>query len=248
MLQLKIESAVEIPPERKSALYYLQTWHAGATLGQRLAADHSISIPEALRIGIALTRPVGALHRRSILHRDIKPENVHLGHDNEIRLLDFGVALSGMSPPASAREPAGTPSYIAPEQFAGAPVTPQSDLYATGVTLYHALTRKYPYGEIEPFQHPRFGDPLSPCRYRADVPAWLENVLLKAVAREAAARFETAEEFLLALERGAARPLPRPSSMPLVDRFAESKLRFLLIGSLLLNVVLAYLALVLSAK
>ena len=239
---------VEVGPERMSALYYLQTWHAGATLGQWLAADRHVSIPEALRVGIALARAIGALHRRSILHRDIKPENVHIGQDDEIRLLDFGVAISGMSPPASARAQAGTPSYIAPEQFAGAPATPQTDLYAAGVTLYHALTRKYPYGEVEPFQHPRFGDPVSPTRYRPDIPVWLENVLLKAVARDSAARFETAEELLLALERGASRPLPKPASMPLVDRVGDMKLGVMLVASFLANIFLLYLILVLSAK
>ena len=195
-----------------------------------------------------MARAIGALHRRSILHRDIKPENVHIGEDNEIRLLDFGVAISRLSPPASVATHAGTPSYIAPEQFNGEAVTPQADLYAVGVTLYHALTRKYPYGEVEPFQHPRFGDPVSPTRYRPDIPVWLENVLLKAVAREPAARFETAEELLLALERGAARPLPPPTATPLVDRVGDLKLRALLIASLLANVIFLYLFLVLSAK
>ena len=71
------------------------------------------------------------------------------------------------------------------------------------------LTRHYPYGEIEPFQRPHFGEPVPPSRYRPDIPLWLENVILKAIARDPAQRFETAEEFLLALERGASRPLPR---------------------------------------
>jgi serine/threonine protein phosphatase PrpC len=239
---------VEVAPERRSALYYLQTWHAGATLGQWLLAGRHVTIPDALPIATSLVRAIGALHRRSILHRDIKPENVHIGDDGEIRLLDFGVAISGLSPPAGVRAQAGTPSYLAPELFNGGQVTAQSDLYAAGVTLYHLLTRKYPYGEIEPFQQPRFGDPVSPVRYRPDIPAWLENVLLKAVAREPSARFETAEEFLLALERGAARPIPPPASTPLVDRVGDIRLRAILVVSVLANVVLLYLLLVMAAK
>src|SRR5690606_15260400 len=94
----------------------------------------------------------------------------------------------------------------------------QSDLYAAGVTLYELLTRRYPYGEIEPFQRPRFGDPVPPTRYRADVPTWLESVILKAVARERRDRFETAEEFLLALELAAHRPLAVPRRSPLLQR------------------------------
>src|SRR5207244_13461916 len=111
--------------------------------------------------------------------------------------------------------------------------------------LYRALARRYPYGEIEPFQHPRFGDPTPPSRFRPDTPAWLENVLLKAVAREPAARFETAEELLLALERGASRPLAAPPPTPLIDRAGWRTAAVISIG---LNLVLLYLLLALAAK
>lgn len=62
---------------------------------------------------------------------------------------------------------------MAPELYAGAAPDAGFDLYAAGVTLYHLLTRKYPYGEIEPFQTPRFGEPLRPTRWRPDIPGWL---------------------------------------------------------------------------
>jgi serine/threonine protein kinase len=188
------------------------------------------------------------LHRRSILHRDVKPENVHLGGDGETRLLDFGIAISGLSPQTSRRAQAGTPSYIAPEQFSGATASPRTDIYAAGVTLFHALTRKFPYGEIEPFQHPRFGDPVPPTRYRPDLPEWMENVLLKAVARDPAARFETAEEFLLALERGAARPLAAPPLTPLLERPVAERWRAAALVSFAFNALLLYLLLAAFAK
>lgn len=89
----------------------------------------------------------------------------------------------------------GTPSFMAPELLSGVPASVEHDLYAVGVTLYHLLTRKYPYGEIEPFQHPKFGEPVVPTRWRPEIPAWVENILLKAVALDPAQRFETAEEF-----------------------------------------------------
>ena len=232
------------PPER-NYLYYLTTWHAGHTLQRQVDAGAHLTVPELLGHGIRLARAVGALHRRSILHRDIKPANVHLGDDGELRLLDLGVAQSGLESNEPQRAPqAGTPSYLAPEQFENGPPSPRTDLYAAGVTLYYAATRRYPYGEIEPFQRPRFGEPVPPTRYRPDMPIWLENLLLKAVARKAADRFETAEELLLALERGANRPLNAPAATPLVQRDPLIVWRLVAMASLVLNLLLLYVMLV----
>ena len=239
---------IEVPPERRSALYYVLTWHEGATLAEWQEADRHLTIPEVIAIGTSLARALGALHRRSIVHRDVKPENVHLGADGETRLLDFGVAVSGLSPVASVRAQAGTPSYLAPEQFDRAPASAQTDLYAAGVTLYRTLTRRYPYGEIEPFQRPRFGDPVPPSRYRPDIPLWLDNLILKAVAREPSQRFETAEEMRLALERGASRPLPAPPATPLAARPALDRWRAIALLSLATNAALIYLLLVIGSK
>ena len=234
-----------ITPECKTFLYYLTTWHEGGTLQQHLDVGEHFTIPDAIAHGTKLVRAIGALHRRSIVHRDIKPGNIHLGSDGELRLLDLGVAQSGLEAEDEVRAPrAGTPSFLAPEQFGGAAPSQQTDLYATGVTLYFLLTRHYPYGEIEPFQSPRFGEAVPPSRYRPDLPMWLENVLLKAVARDPADRFETAEEFLLALERGAARPLPAPAQKPLAARDPVSLWRAVAAISLVLNVLLLYLLIV----
>ena len=197
--------------------------------------------PEIVQHATKLTRGVGALHRRSILHRDIKPANIHLGVDEELRILDLGVAISGQEPQDHTRDQAGTPSFIAPEQYTGAKPSEQMDLYAIGVTLYHTLTRKYPYGEIEPFQRPKFGEPVPPTRYRPDTPQWFENLILKAVARDPERRFETADELLLAIERGAARPLAPPAPTPLAQRDPATWWRAIAALSILLNIVLLYL-------
>ena len=235
---------INVKPERRTYLYFLMTWHEGVTLQQKLDADVHFTIPEVLQHATKLTRGAGALHRRAILHRDIKPANIHLGADDELRLLDLGVAISGREPQDRTHDQAGTPSFIAPEQYAGAKPSTQMDLYAIGVTLYHMLTRKYPYGEIEPFQRPKFGEPVPPTRYRPDIPQWFENLILKAVARDPENRFETADELLLAIERGAARPLAAPSPMPLGQRYPEKLWRVVAAVSVLINVLLLYLWLV----
>ena len=208
-----------VPADQRSCLYYLMTWHAGATLQERLDAGQHFPVGEVVRLGVALLRAIASVHRLDIVHRDIKTDNIHLGQDGILRVLDLGVAVSlGERKTDEPIGQAGTPSYMAPELFETPEPQAGHDLYAAGVVLYHLLTRKYPYGEIEPFQTPKFGEPARPTRWRPEIPGWLENVLLKSVARTAGERFETAEEFILALERGAARPLAAPARQPLVQR------------------------------
>lgn len=221
-------------------LYYIMTWHEGATLGQMLERGQHFSIAEATGIGIRVAKGLGALHRLDIVHRDIKPENLHLGADGKLRILDLGVASSGGAGQSDGRGP-GTPSFMAPELFNGVAATAQADLYAAGVSLYYLLTRKYPYGEIEPFQTPRFKEPTPPTRYRPDIPQWLENILLKAVARDPKRRFETAEELLVALERGEARPLLSPQREALAERDPLMVWQTVAISAILFNLLLIYL-------
>ena len=230
--------------EKRSKLYYVMSWHEGATLQQRLDSGHHFTVAGTAKVGIDMMRGIGALHRLNIVHRDIKPANVHLASDQRLRILDLGVALSSGVGAIEAMQNPGTPSFMAPELFNGEPATPQSDIYAAGVTLYHLLTRKYPYGEIEPFQRPKFGQPIPPTRYRPDIPYWLENIILKAVAHDVKHRFETAEEMLLALEHGELKPILAPARTPLIGRARLVKWQWMAIFSLILNFLLIYLLVV----
>lgn len=232
------------PPENASASYSLSTFHDGKTLAQQLKLGGQITIPEAIKYAVELSRAVGALHRRSIIHRDIKPENIHLGDDGQLRVLDLGVAVSGFEvAELSNATRAGTPSYLAPELFDSAEPSAQSDIYAVGVTLYHLLSGKYPYGEIEPFQTPNFGEPTPLSRWRPDCPGWFENIILRALAADPVQRFETAEELLLAVEQG---PLSATSTrqntlrQPLATRNRLRTWQVVAVLSIILNFVLLY--------
>lgn len=229
--------------EQRSALYYVMTWHEGFTLQQRLDAGHHFTINGVANIGQDLLRGLSMLHRLNIVHRDIKPANIHIGSDTRLRILDLGVALNPTLPMPEQMENPGTPSFMSPELFDGKVADRQADIYAAGVTLYHLLTRKYPYGEIEPFQSPRFGEPIRPSRYRPEIPAWLENIILKAISRKPGNRFETAEEMLLALEHGELKPIMIPRT-PLIARARLVKWQWLAVCSLLANLLLIYLLLV----
>ncbi|MCB5205747.1 bifunctional protein-serine/threonine kinase/phosphatase [Methylovorus mays] len=239
-----LPQVLPLTAEQRSQLYYVMSWHEGATLQHRLDNGHHFTTAGITSIGIALLRGLGALHRLQILHRDIKPANLHMAMDQRLRILDLGVALSPVTGHIASMDNPGTPSFMAPELFDGAGASVSSDLYAAGVTLYYLLTRKYPYGEIEPFQHPRFGEPVPPTRYRPEIPRWLENILLKAVARLPEHRFETAEEMLLALEIGETRPILPPPRTPLIARARLVKWQWIALVSLMVNFMLLYLLIV----
>lgn len=231
-----------LPLPGRNSLYFAQRHFEGANLQQRLDAGQHFSPAETVTLAIRALKGLAALHRLDIVHRDLKPANLHLDDAGKLRILDLGVARCPQLDTRDADAQPGTPSYMAPELFNGAEASAQSDLYALGVALYHLLTRRYPYGEIEAFQRPKFGEPAPPGRYRPDIPPWLENVLLKAVARDPAERFETAEEMRLALERGEANPLVRRRP-PLIERSPGGTWPLVAGLSLVLNLLLLFLLL-----
>ena len=234
-----------------TAYYILYEWHGGETLQQMLARRHGFGIVQAVQIATQAARALGRLHRHGVIHRDVKPANLHQGDDGVLRLLDLGVALSGREPASMRVLHAGTPSYVNPEQWGYSaqggqgpeePADAQSDLFALGVTLYQLLAGgKLPYGDVLPYQAGRYWrDPTPPSRHNPEVPIWLDHIVLKAVARDKRLRFETAEELLLALERGAARPLTAPAATPLLHRDPTAKWKVALAISAILNALLVF--------
>jgi len=227
-----------------SAFYLLYDWHGGETLQQMLDRGQRFTVAQAVADATQVARALGRLHRQGVIHRDVKPANLHQGEDGVLRLLDLGVALSGREPEATRLLHAGTPSYMNPEQWdddAPEPPDAQSDLFALGVTLYQLLTGKLPYGEVLPYQSGRYWrDPVAPSRRQPEVPIWLDHIVLKAVARDKRERFETAEELLLALERGASRPLTAPPPTPLVRRDPTALWKIGLAVSVMVNLLLVY--------
>lgn len=224
---------------QRQHLYYVMREHSGRTLAAQLAEQGPLPLAQWLEVARQLLQAVGVLHRRNLLHRDIKPDNLHLGEDGQLRLLDFGLAYCPGLSEDPRHELPGTPSYIAPEAFDGQPPSPRQDLYAVGVTLYHLLTGHYPYGEVEAFQRPRFGQPVNAARYRPDLPEWLQHNLQQAVATDPAQRFETAEQWLLLLERGDRQAL-NSHPRPLLEREPLKVWRTLALLSLLLNLILLF--------
>lgn len=232
-------------PVNPSAFYTLSDWLDGESLASMLDRKVAFSVQDIVSATISLSRTLGRLHQHGVIHRDIKPDNIHRGRDGQWRILDLGVALSGKEPEQLRVLHAGTPSYMNPEQWADDDTvnraSPQSDLYALGVTLYVWLTGRLPYGEIEPFQVSRYKrDPVAPSRLRPDIPIWLDHIALKAVARDPKLRFETAQEMQLTLERGASRPLAPARASSLLERDPAAIWKIAFGVAMLFNFLLVY--------
>jgi serine/threonine protein kinase len=161
-----------------------------------------VGFEEGMGIALKLTRAIAALHRAGIIHRDIKPDNVLLESGGGLRLIDLGVVRLPMLEEIPGGDIPGTPSYMAPELFDGQPGDEASDQYALGVTLYRMFSGRYPYGEVEAFSRPRFGNPTPLARHRPDLPAWLGHLVSRTIATDRNARCGDVLELSMELESG----------------------------------------------
>ncbi len=228
-----VGDVIAVAQERQTRLYGVQPYYEGQTLEQRLASP--LGLAEGLAIAIRLTRAVAALHKLDIIHRDIKPENVILLADGGFKLIDLGVARLPRVEEFAGNEIPGTPSYLAPEMFTGNLGDEGTDLYALGVTLWRIFAGRYPYGEIEAFSRPRFRKLETPSSFRPELPAWLDSMLMRAVAVDPDERFGDVVELLRALEGGAAVARANRNFVPLIER---NPARFWQVVSLLLLIAL----------
>ena len=192
----------------------------GPSLAAELAAWPQVPPLEVVvQLSRAVLTAVAAVHARGVVHRDLKPENVFLSGsagDRRATLIDFGLAEDD-------RE-TGTPEYMAPEQIEGRPVGPPADVYALGVMLYELATLRVPFvGDRRSLEYAHLSyRPPAPSRF-APVPAGLEAIVLRCLAKPPSARFPDAGALLAAFDQGWAdarspveqaggRPAPAPAA------------------------------------
>ena len=154
---------------------------------------------EALALARMLCSASQQLLGLDLVHGDLKPENVLVVSDYDrlrFKLIDLGSAAEIFSVTSRA----GTASYLAPERFHAAPISERTEVFAIGVTLYEALTRKFPFGEIERFQTPVFHAPKPPSALNANIPPWLDHVILRAISIEPERRYRHFSELAFDLD------------------------------------------------
>jgi serine/threonine protein phosphatase PrpC len=186
-------------PKKRTHRYYIMSFIEGSSL-KEFTAKKPLSVDMGIELASFLLKMSQFLTKLDLVHGDIKPENIIITRRKEklvFKMVDFGSITEAYSDVTRA----GTPSYLAPERFVQSPITEQTEVYAIGVTLYEALTKKFPFGEIEPFQNPSFDkNPKHPTAYNAKIPDWLESIILRAVETDTNKRYHNYSEMLYELD------------------------------------------------
>jgi serine/threonine-protein kinase len=187
--------------------YIVMEYVDGRTLRELLRDDRRLLPERALEITDGVLRALDYSHRNGIIHRDIKPGNVMLTRAAEVKVMDFGIARAVSDAQATMTQTAqviGTAQYLSPEQARGERVDARSDLYSTGCLLYELLTGRPPFTGDSPvaiaYQHVR-ENPIPPSRIDPEIPAWADSIVLKAMAKDPAERYQSAAEMRTDIQR-----------------------------------------------
>src|SRR2546430_4992987 len=175
----------------------------GRTLRELLSQEAPLSQERAIGYGLQILQAAGFAHRRGVVHRDFKPHNVIVAPDDSLKVTDFGIARAGASEMTETGSIMGTAQYLSPEQAQGQHVDAASDIYSIGVMLYEMLAGRAPFkGESAvsiALKH--VSDTPQPLRQiRPDVHPALEAAIMRALEKDPARRYATADDFIVALE------------------------------------------------
>jgi eukaryotic-like serine/threonine-protein kinase len=192
-------------------IYYITMEYVrGTTVATLIKEAGRLAVPAALTIGKQVCRALEVAHEAGIVHRDIKPQNLLVDPTGFLKVTDFGIArLAGPQTDGEALTVTGavvgTPQYMAPEQLLGEPVDGRADIYATGAVLYECVTGRRPYEASTPVAllgyYVREEPPPDPASLNPEVPAAFAKTILRSLERRPGDRWQTASEFLQALEK-----------------------------------------------
>ena len=188
--------------EHEGAPFLVMEFVDGHTLDSAMKKGERFTLDRVCDIGQQLADALGYAHRQGVIHRDIKPANI-LMTSREVygserpRITDFGIAKLAASEITSTGQMLGTPAYMPPEQFTGAPIDGRADLFSLGVILFSLAAGEQPFlGETMTAVSYKVVhvDPIPPSKLNPAIPPALEGVILKCLAKNPAARYQTGEE------------------------------------------------------
>ena len=194
--------------EAEGTYYIAMEYLEGRSLKDRIVSEGPLPIASAIEVTRQILRALSFAHGRGIVHRDIKPHNVILAQDGDseprFKVTDFGISRTTTSQMTEAGSIVGTAQYLSPEQARGAAVDQRSDIYSVGIVLYELLTGRLPFTGDTPLEiaMKHLSEiPKPPSEVRPEVPADLDMVVLRALAKDPEDRYESAQEMERELAR-----------------------------------------------
>ena len=202
--------------EDRARVYMVMEWVEGRLLRRVMSEQRKFPAERAVKIALRILDALGYIHSHGVVHRDLKPENIMIDADDNIKLIDFGIAANSGARRitfAKLSNTMGTPDYISPEQVKGKRGDGRSDLYALGVMLYEMLTGKVPFQGPNPFavmNDRLLNNPIPPREIDPAITPQLQEIIYRALERDPAKRYQNAAEF--------ARDLQHQDEVGVVDR------------------------------
>ncbi|MFD1705837.1 Stk1 family PASTA domain-containing Ser/Thr kinase [Siminovitchia sediminis] len=190
--------------EEDNIYYIVMEYVDGMTLKQYIHNHYPISVQKVIDIVSQITSALEHAHYNHIVHRDIKPQNILIDHEGNVKITDFGIAMA-LSATSITQTNAvlGSVHYLSPEQARGGMATKKSDIYALGIVMFELLTGRLPFsGESAvsiALKHLQAETPR-PSRWNPDIPQSVENIVLKATAKDPFHRYDSIEEMEKDLE------------------------------------------------
>jgi serine/threonine-protein kinase len=186
--------------------YIVMEYVEGRTLADYLAGGGRIMPERSIDIAMDVCRALEAAHAQGVIHRDIKPGNIMMTQRGDVKVTDFGIARMTTTADTVAQTAAvlGTASYLSPEQAQGQPVDGRSDIYSLGCVIYEMLTGRPPFLGDSPVtvaSKQVLEQPVPPSKLNRDVTPDFDAVVLRAMAKNPANRYQSAEELRADLER-----------------------------------------------